>query len=102
MSIVGPRFSDFDIIRRSVFSEKSSLILSSSGAYVFIVDKSASKVSIKDAIERVFSVKVESVNTLVVKGKNKVFRGIRGRRSDYKKAIVKVGAGGTIDLGVGV
>lgn len=97
-----PRFCDFDIIRYPVVTEKSTRILDVSGAYVFVVDKSASKQAIKEAIERVFSVKVKSVNTLNVKGKNKIFRGRPGRRSDFKKAIVSLEEGNKIDLSIGV
>jgi large subunit ribosomal protein L23 len=93
---------DFDIIRYPVMTEKSTKVLENSNSYIFVVDKSASKPDIKRAIERVFEVKVKSVNTLIVKGKNKVFRGKRGRRSDFKKAIVRLNQDDKIELGVGV
>ena len=93
---------DYDIIRYPHLTEKSTMILENSNAYVFVVDKSASKHDIKNAVERIFNVKVLSVNTIVIKGKNKQVRGIPGRRSDFKKAIVKLENGNKIDLGVGV
>jgi large subunit ribosomal protein L23 len=93
---------DFDVIRYPVMTEKSTKVLEESNAYVFVVDKAATKSDVKGAIERVFDVHVESVNTIVVKGKRKVFRGRRGCRPDFKKAIVKLSADDKIDLGIGV
>jgi len=95
-------YRDYDIIRHPVLTEKSTKILETSNAYVFVVDISATKPEIKGAIERVFGVKVKAVNTIVMKGKSKVFRGKPGRRADYKKAIVHLDSGSKIDLGVGV
>ncbi|MDR0942130.1 MAG: 50S ribosomal protein L23 [Holosporales bacterium] len=95
-------FRDYDIIRHPLMTEKSTMILEKANAYVFVVDKFATKPEIKNAVERVFGVKVFSVNTILNKGKNKVFRGRRGRRSDFKKAIVRLAEGNKIDLGVGV
>ena len=95
-------FRDYDIIRHPVMTEKSTMILEKSNAYVFVVDKSATKAEIKNAIERVFGVTVKAVNTIIVKGKTKIFRGRPGRRVDYKKAIVQLDSDNRIDLGVGV
>lgn len=97
-----PTFKDYDLIRRPVITEKSTRLLELSNTYVFVVDKKATKSEIKGAIERIFGVKVHSVNTLLMKGKNKVFRGRQGRRSDFKKAMVRLNSGEKIDLGVGV
>jgi large subunit ribosomal protein L23 len=93
---------DFDVIRYPLMTEKSTKVLELSNAYAFVVDKAATKLDVKGAVERVFDVKVESVNTIVVKGKRKVFRGRQGRRPDFKKAIVRLSAGDKIDLGIGV
>ncbi|MDR1034940.1 MAG: 50S ribosomal protein L23 [Holosporales bacterium] len=101
-SKVGATSGDYDLIRYPVITEKSTKILEDSNAYVFVVEKRANKPGIKKAVERIFDVKVRSVNTIVVKGKNKVFRGRSGKRSDFKKAIVRLDAGSRIDLGVGV
>lgn len=95
-------FRDYDIIRHPVLTEKSTKLLEEANAYVFVVHKSATKPEIKDAIERVFGVKVVSVNTMVNKGKTKVFKGRTGYRADFKKAIIKLEANNKIDLGVGV
>jgi large subunit ribosomal protein L23 len=64
--------------------------------YVFTVATKATKQQIKKAVEKLFGVKVESVNTLVVKGKEKRTGRFAGYRSDWKKAIVKVEKGQTI------
>jgi large subunit ribosomal protein L23 len=69
---------------------------------VFKVRKSATKPQIKAAVERLFDVKVESVNTLVRKGKTKFFRGTRGTQSDVKKAVVTLAEGHKIDVTTGV
>ncbi|MDR0695718.1 MAG: 50S ribosomal protein L23 [Holosporales bacterium] len=93
--------TDYDIVRYPVLTEKSTRILEKSNAYVFVVDKYATKPLVKRAVERIFGVNVVSVNTILTKGKRKVFRGIRGRRADYKKAMVKLKAGESIELGAG-
>ncbi|MDR0744457.1 MAG: 50S ribosomal protein L23 [Holosporales bacterium] len=95
-------FRDYDIIRYPVMTEKSTKLLEIANAYVFVVDKFATKPEIKIAIQRVFGVKVKSVNTISVQGKRKVFRGKPGQRADFKKAIIRLESGEKIDLGVGV
>jgi large subunit ribosomal protein L23 len=93
---------NYDIVRYPVMTEKSTMILEKVNAYVFAVDKHATKPEIKKAIEGIFDVKVVSVNTILNKGKRKVFRGHLGRRADLKKAIVRLASGNKIELGVGV
>lgn len=68
----------------------------------FRVALEASKPAIKEAVEGLFSVKVKAVNTLRVKGKVKRFRGRVGRRSDWKKAIVTLQDGSSIDVTTGI
>lgn len=85
------------VIKEPVITEKSSRV-GEYGQYVFKVASDATKIEIQRAIEHVFSVSVESVNTLVVKGKERGFRGRFGRRSDYKKAIVRLSAGQSISF----
>lgn len=91
----------YDIILRPVISEKSTMA-SEYNQIIFDVRGEASKPAIKQAIEQLFSVKVKSVNTLVRKGKRKVFRGMRGRQSDVKKAIVTLEDGHSIDVTTGL
>ena len=69
---------------------------------VFSVPVNATKLEVKSSIEKIFSVKVTSVNTILLKGKVKRFKGILGRRSNTKKAIVTLAPGNTIDLSAGV
>ena len=69
---------------------------------MFRVSPKATKPQIKEAVEKLFDVKVTGVNTLVTKGKKKIFRGLRGQRSDVKKAIVTLAEGETIDVTTGL
>ncbi len=91
----------YDIIRNPLVTEKSTLG-SQHGQVTFHVPLSATKPRIKQAIELLFGVKVKGVNTLIVKGKTKRFKGVLGRRSDVKKAIVTLEDGQTIDVGTGI
>ncbi len=91
----------YRIIRNPVITEKATT-LSEHGQYVFRVALEASKPEIKAAVEGLFGVEVLAVNTLVQKGKTKRFKGRRGRRSDIKKAFVKLAAGQQIDFTTGL
>lgn len=91
----------YDIIRNPVVTEKSTMA-SEHNQVVFDVAIDASKPEIKAAVEALFSVKVKAVNTNVRKGKMKRFRGIVGRRTDVKKAIVTLVDGQTIDIATGL
>lgn len=91
----------YDIIVSPVISEKSTLA-SENNQIVFNVRREATKPAIKQAIEQLFNVKVKAVNTLVRKGKRKVFRGIRGTQSNVKKAVVTLEAGHSIDVTTGL
>ncbi len=91
----------YEIIRAPHITEKATLG-SQHGQVTFKVPGDATKPNIKEAVEVLFDVKVKAVNTLVQKGKNKSFRGAKGRRSDFKKAIVTLEEGQTIDAATGV
>lgn len=78
-----------DIIKRPVVTEKSSSDMQE-GKYTFEVAKKATKVQIANAVEELFGVKVVSVNTITVKGKEKRVGVHQGKTSDWKKAIVKI------------
>jgi len=84
-----------------VITEKATL-LSEQNKVVFRVSADASKDEIAAAVEELFKVKVTKVNTMVTKGKTKRFRGIIGRRSDVKKAIVTLAEGQSIDITTGL
>jgi len=91
----------YDLILSPVITEKATA-LSEQNKVVFRVRKDATKPQIKEAVEKLFDVKVVSVNTLVTKGKVKMFRGTRGQRSDVKKAIVTLAEGQSIDVTTGL
>jgi large subunit ribosomal protein L23 len=91
----------YDVISQPVVTEKSTLG-SQYGQVTFKVPADVNKAQIKVAVETLFGVEVKGVNTLILKGKNKVFKGSRGRRSDVKKAIVTLAEGQTIDIGAGL
>ena len=91
----------YDVILAPVITEKATRT-SEHNQVVFRVALNASKPEIKAAIEGVFGVKVEAVNTVRVKGKTKMFRGRPGRRSDYKKAMITLAAGQSIDVTTGI
>jgi len=91
----------YDIVRRPVITEKATRG-SENNQVTFEVALDASKPEIKLAVEALFDVKVTSINTLRVKGKEKRFKGRLGRRSNYKKAIVTLSEGQHIDVSTGV
>lgn len=86
-----------DIIIRPLITEKSTTLMAE-GKYVFEVAKAANKIEIAKAISQIFNVKVAFVNTVNVEGKVKRMGRSIGKRSDYKKAIVKLAAGETIEF----
>jgi large subunit ribosomal protein L23 len=91
----------YDVIRRPVITEKATMA-SENGAVVFEVDIAANKPAIKGAVEALFGVKVKAVNTVTTKGKQKRFKGVKGRRNDVKKAYVTLEDGNTIDVTTGL
>ena len=99
MSITDPRL--YDVIIAPVITEKAT-IASEHNKVIFKVAPDATKPQIKEAVEKLFDVKVKSVNTLVRKGKTKVFRGNFGSQSDTKRAIVTLEEGHRIDVTTGL
>jgi large subunit ribosomal protein L23 len=91
----------YDTILAPIITEKAT-VLSEQNKVVFRVAMDASKDEIAAAVEELFKVTVTKVNTLVTKGKTKRFRGIKGRRSDVKKAIVTLAEGQSIDITTGL
>ncbi len=87
----------YDVIRSPVVTEKSTMA-SENSQVVFKVSMTATKPEIKEAVERLFNVKVVAVNTLIRKGKTKRFKGVRGQQSDFKKAIITLEEGQAIDI----
>ena len=91
----------YTTILAPLVTEKATA-LSEQNQVVFRVTLEATKPEIKAAVEGLFGVKVLDVNTLVVKGKSKRFRGRPGQRSDWKKAMVQLAEGQSIDLTTGL
>jgi len=91
----------YDIVRSPVITEKATMG-SEHNQVTFRVPLDATKGEIKAAVEQVFNVKVKAVNTLRQLGKAKRFKGVLGKRSDVKKAIVSLAEGQSIDVTTGV
>jgi large subunit ribosomal protein L23 len=93
--------SMYDTLVRPVITEKS-MLASGNGKVVFRVSLDASKEAVKAAVEALFGVKVVKVNTIRQFGKSKRFRGQKGHRPDYKKALVTLAEGQNIDVTTGI
>jgi large subunit ribosomal protein L23 len=91
----------YDIVISPVITEKATMA-SEHNQVTFRVPLDADKRAVKAAVEGLFNVKVAAVNTIVVMGKTKRFRGRPGQRSDYKKAIVTLAEGSKIDVTTGI
>jgi large subunit ribosomal protein L23 len=96
-----PKTIHYGRISAPIITEKSTQ-LSEQNKVVFKVPLDATKPQIKEAVEALFKVNVTAVNTIVQKGKTKLFRGVAGRRSDIKKAIVTLKDGQSIDVTTGL
>jgi large subunit ribosomal protein L23 len=101
MSKLKAKNKHFDLLLKPVVTEKSTVGVENNQV-TFKVALNATKPEIKEAVETVFGVKVNAVNTLRQQGKIKRFRGVVGKRPDYKKAIVTLAEGETIDITTGV
>jgi large subunit ribosomal protein L23 len=99
MSTTDPRH--YDILVAPVITEKATKA-SEQNKVVFKVARNATKPQIKEAVEKLFDVKVKSVNTLIRKGKMKVFKGMIGEQQDVKRAIVTLEEGHRIDVTTGL
>ena len=86
-----------DILIRPLINERSTDLMQE-GKFVFVVDKRANKIQIAQAVKEIFNVTVEAVNTMNYKGKPKRRGRTVGRTNSYKKAIVKLKAGETIEF----
>ncbi|MHB8109442.1 MAG: 50S ribosomal protein L23 [Syntrophorhabdaceae bacterium] len=82
--------NEYDIILRPIITEKSTLVKETSNMYVFEVLRSANKIEIRRAVEKLFKVKVLDVHVSNMEGKKKRLGRYAGKRSDWKKAIVKL------------
>ncbi len=90
-----------DVLIRPIITEKSTALMAEN-RYTFLVPLTVNKVEVRQAVEHVFKVKVEAVNTVRVLGKTKRMGKTQGKRADYKKAIVKLAPGERIEFFEGV
>ena len=98
---MNPEPRHYDVILSPVITEKAT-IATEKNQVIFKVARTATKPQIKEAVEKLFDVKVKAVNTLIRKGKAKIFKGMQGRQSDVKKAIVTLEEGHRIDVTTGL
>lgn len=90
----------YDVLRKPLMTEKTTN-QGSFNKFAFEVSTRSNKEMIKEAVESIFNVKVDSVRTLMQKGKRKVFRGRVGQQSNWKKAVVTLKEGHTLDVTAG-
>jgi large subunit ribosomal protein L23 len=91
----------YDVVLSPIITEKATMA-SERNQVIFRVAKNATKEQVKEAVEKLFDVKVKSVNTLIRKGKKRSFRGVQGQLSDVKRAIVTLVEGHRIDVTTGL
>lgn len=87
-----------EVIRRPLITEKGTILKEDNNQLLFEVDRRANKVEIRQAVEKLFDVKVLDVRTVSLKGKNKRMGRIMGKRSDWKKAYVTLAEGQSVDF----
>jgi len=92
----------YQVVRRPLLTEKGTIQRDEENVYLFEVDRRATKDEIRTAVEKIFSVKVLDVNTLIVRGKNRRVRVHTGKTRNYKKAYVRLADGQSIDFYEGV
>lgn len=95
---MSPTYKDFTILRRPVVTEKSYASTGAANQYTFRVATSASKQEIKQAVENVFEVKVDKVQVINMPGKAKRRGMYSGRRPDYRKAVVRLAEGQSLEV----
>lgn len=88
----------YSIILHPLRTEKGTNVLAKENKYVFVVDRHANKIEIKRAVEEIYKVEVEEVNTLNVLGKWRRVRLVEGKRPDWKKAVVTLKEGEVIEI----
>ncbi len=98
---IAPDAAHYDVILAPVITEKATMA-SEANQVIFKVRRNATKPEIKAAVETLFDVKVAAINTLIRKGKRKLFKGTRGVQSDVKKAVVTLAEGHKIDVTTGL
>lgn len=89
----------YTIIKRPIVTEKSTLATERQNAYTFLVDMRANKIEIKQAVEKIFKVKVDAVRTQIRKGKNRRVRFSYAKQPNWKRAVVTLAEGQKIEMG---
>lgn len=92
----------YSVLKRPLLTEKGTDLKEGMNKYLFEIDKRANKIEVKNAVEKIFGVKVDAVHTIGVKGKVKRVGKNFGKKSDWKKAIVTLKAGDKIEIIEGV
>ena len=92
----------YSIIKKPVVTEKSTVARDEENKYLFEVDRGATKIDIRNAVEKIFKVTVLNVHTINVSGKKKRVGRVVGRRRNWKKAVVTLAPGGSIEVHEGV
>jgi large subunit ribosomal protein L23 len=88
----------YSVIKRPLVTEKTTLARDEENKYYFEVDRRATKIDVRNAVEKIFKTKVVNVHTINMKGKKKRLGRIMGRRKDWKKAIVTLAPGSSIEV----
>jgi len=88
----------YSVVKRPLVTEKTTIARDEGNKYFFEVDRRATKIEIYSAVEKIFKVKVVEVNTINVKGKKKRLGRIMGKRRNWKKAVVTLAAGNSIEI----
>jgi large subunit ribosomal protein L23 len=87
-----------DVLIRPIFSEKTTALQNDGNTYTFEVGESANKLQIKNAVQTLFEVEVEAVRTVIMRGKTKRFGRHFGKRSNWKKAYVRLSQGQSLNF----
>ncbi len=88
----------YSVIKKPLITEKSTIARDDANKYVFEVDRRANKIEIEKAVEKLFKVKVMNVRTMNMEGKKKRVGKVMGRKSDWKKAVVTLAPGQSIEV----
>ncbi len=92
----------YSVIKKPLVTEKSTIARDEENKYFFEVDRKATKIDIRNAVEKIFKVKVVDIHTINVAGKKKRMGKITGRKRNWKKAVITLAPGGSIEVYEGV
>lgn len=92
----------YSVIKKPLVTEKSTIARDEENKYLFEVDRGATKIDIRNAVEKIFKVRVVDIHTINVTGKKKRMGRITGRRRNWKKAVITLAPGSAIEVHEGV